>query len=333
MPEESNNLNLLRTAAVLSVFVAHVLPQSAASLNLGHAGVLLFFVHTSNVLMLSLRRHGDSWAQFMIRRYFRIYPLAIVAVFLYEALAVWHIGSQPPVSAIALLADLTLTQNIFHASSMPGVLWSLPFEIQMYLLLPAVFWAVSRRKQSAIDLVAAWIAIAFVLAAVILMAPIWIVNLVRFVPCFLAGVMAFALPKGRRLPPVFLSVLVVIGLAAYSLASDFLLSAWLLCFVVGFGLPMIRELSARPITATCAFIAKYSYGIYLFHSLFLWILLHRLGLPVGVPVAFLGTLLTSWLAYHLLELRLTDLGIRISTGLFEPVHPRPEPLPAFAKGD
>src|SRR5512147_3059239 len=91
MGAESSNLNLLRAVAVLAVFIAHSLTlriDSPRLWNLGHLGVLLFFVHTSLVLMLSLQRQDRGGAdrrglRFMVRRAFRIYPLSMAAVLLY----------------------------------------------------------------------------------------------------------------------------------------------------------------------------------------------------------------------------------------------------------
>src|SRR4051812_41143854 len=92
MKIESSNLDILRAVAVLAVVVSHALilttpnPAPDALFNLGHVGVLIFFVHTSYVLMLSLERQSQKapdrlWSRFMIRRVFRIYPLSIVGVF------------------------------------------------------------------------------------------------------------------------------------------------------------------------------------------------------------------------------------------------------------
>src|SRR5512142_1564589 len=128
--KESNNLNVLRASAVLMVFFDHALNLP----RLGDAGVLFFFVHTSNVLMQSLQRSGDSWKQFVTRRVFRIYPLSILAVVLYAVLCIpgtaWQ-GETPKDSGFNIVSDLALVQNFTKAQSIPSVLWSLPFEIQM----------------------------------------------------------------------------------------------------------------------------------------------------------------------------------------------------------
>jgi peptidoglycan/LPS O-acetylase OafA/YrhL len=87
---ESSNLDFLRAVAVLAVYFAHL--SHALNLynpgSLGRFGVLIFFVHTSCVLMFSLQRLSSSGftndsrltAAFWIRRFFRIYPLSIICI-------------------------------------------------------------------------------------------------------------------------------------------------------------------------------------------------------------------------------------------------------------
>jgi peptidoglycan/LPS O-acetylase OafA/YrhL len=100
-------------------------------------GVLIFFVHTSLVLLFSLERSAYSQPltalNFYVRRIFRIYPLSILAVL---AMVVLAIPRQPDVpyealTRMELLANLTLTQNLGHLVSSPVTLWSLPWEVQM----------------------------------------------------------------------------------------------------------------------------------------------------------------------------------------------------------
>jgi peptidoglycan/LPS O-acetylase OafA/YrhL len=80
------NLDLLRAIAVLLVVVEHTLLAMHVHWIgfldmawLGVVGVFMFFVHTSLVLMWSLERKPHI-LDFYIRRAFRIYPLAIIAI-------------------------------------------------------------------------------------------------------------------------------------------------------------------------------------------------------------------------------------------------------------
>src|ERR1035441_1228406 len=88
----SANLDILRSFAVSVVLIDHLVRTLAAhtgfhnaavmafTSQIGHAGVLAFFVHTSLVLMYSLERlnrtAGRVGLRFYLRRFFRIYPLS-----------------------------------------------------------------------------------------------------------------------------------------------------------------------------------------------------------------------------------------------------------------
>src|SRR5579871_3205611 len=102
---ESANLDLLRSMAVLFVLGFHLFlffhenhyieRTEVLKFHLwqiGHWGVLVFFVHTCLVLMFSLERQQDRapgaslFQSFMIQRAFRILPLSIFIVLLAGAL-------------------------------------------------------------------------------------------------------------------------------------------------------------------------------------------------------------------------------------------------------
>ncbi len=146
----SVSLDLLRAIAVLCVFMSHLL--SALGIpnidSLGRFGVVIFFVHTSFVLMASLERL-DVYAKsdcrliaaFCIRRFFRIYPLAILFVLL---VPMFHIPASPGmiyawVGVKDFLSNLALIQNLTFTADILGPLWSLPLEVQMYVILPFAY--------------------------------------------------------------------------------------------------------------------------------------------------------------------------------------------------
>lgn len=91
-PTDSANLDCLRAYAVLFVYVGHLLQtlrvdgttHRVTIFDVAQTGVLIFFVHTSLVLLLSLERLDvTGWrlfAVFYTRRLFRIYPLSMLTV-------------------------------------------------------------------------------------------------------------------------------------------------------------------------------------------------------------------------------------------------------------
>ena len=336
----SANLDVLRSVAVLLVLAQHLSRRMhiehlawVPTSSLGFFGVLLFFVHTSLVLMYSMdrsmHRSGLRGApllrDFYIRRAFRIYPLSIVAIC--AALAL-HLGSdvngvaglsyaQLP-GKLAILSQLLLVQNLLHVKSIVNVLWSLPYEVQMYLFLPFLFAWVQRKRVFwsllalwTISLVAAW--------AQMNVAPLGVLSLLRFVPCFLPGVIAYASPATPRLRayvwPIF-----ILGLIGAFAQNPTLQMGWVLCLLLGLLIPFFREIQSGPIRLISNRIATYSYGIYISHQFCIWFALGILAarpIWLRVGVLCLSLALVPILLYHAIEKPMILLGIRLVTRLRE----------------
>ncbi len=168
---------------------------------LGRFGVLIFFVHTSLVLTLAMERRADSrrgyFLAFYIQRAFRIYPLAIVCVLTVVALRIPPHPSSAylPWPGSTVAANLLLIQNFFAdhrtywTTSVSAPLWSLPYEVQMYAVLPPLFWLLRRRPSGK--------TVAWIVAGATLIASVerWILRtpmgLAQFAPCFAGGVLAY----------------------------------------------------------------------------------------------------------------------------------------------
>src|SRR5437764_128419 len=148
--KESANLDFLRAYAVLSVYAGHLLQTfhidkvigPVGIFDLAQTGVLIFFVHTSLVLMLSMERlrmeSRRLFEVFYIRRAFRIYPLSIFVV---AATVAAGVPAFPTVTYsrpdwLTFISNVALTQNLTRTTPLPAVLWSLPYEVQMYVVLP-----------------------------------------------------------------------------------------------------------------------------------------------------------------------------------------------------
>lgn len=295
LPER--NLDVLRAIAVLLVLGDHA--TAAAGVNasggwnwnwaLGRLGVLFFFVHTSLVLMSSLERGGGApgWVKrFYIRRAFRIYPLAVVLVLAAAALRLpahvtWN-GSDmvrgfPTIST--LTSNLLLVQNVTGRPDMQGVLWSLPLEAQMYLLLPLCYVLARRGARDVATLVAAATALALAMTNGLpeIVPGLWRLSVFTFGPCFISGVIAYHIL--RRCITWRLAAWTwpcVIAFIALSFALTLPTAerpdlGWWPCLLLGLAIPFVTEMRASPWTRTAHIVAKYSYGIYLVHVPLLWV--------------------------------------------------------------
>lgn len=190
----TRNLDVLRSAAVLCVFIAHLgYAISGAEYNaIGGVGVALFFVHTSLVLMMSLER-DRNWFGFYVRRIFRIYPLSTLTVAVILTLHIPRDYSDlfrmPPVGVV--IENLTLTQNVFGGPSVSVPLWSLPWEVQMYAILPVLFFFLRSGRSTAAVLIAT-LAVRFAGLALGIRG----LTALQYAPCFLAGVLAYKMVPG-----------------------------------------------------------------------------------------------------------------------------------------
>lgn len=342
----SGNLDLLRSYAVVLVVGFHVAKFFNWHFNrlqvtdFGLLGVMLFFVHTTLVLMFSLERQSAGrntslFLPFMVRRCFRIYPLAIfVVIFVY----MFHIPSDLQFGGFNLLhqslgnflANLFLVQNVTRQTANPGVLWSLPQELQMYIVLPALFYFATRTKSSWGMIAFWWLAVAAWFAVGISTGTLplsegairspaeALLRITQFAPCFLPGIVAYKLwRRSRVLPawswPIFLG-LCSIGFMWMS-GNQPIQTGWFICFAIGLGIPFFREMPENSLRTATKQVARYSYGIYLFHYYAIWTGFEVCrALNVGARVAIFGAVLASLSVffYHTLESPLIVAGIKLS---------------------
>jgi peptidoglycan/LPS O-acetylase OafA/YrhL len=326
---QNSNLDILRSVAVLAVFVTHAvqviagcrygehLAYGVETYSLGRIGVLIFFVHTSLVLMQSLERAATNllgWSlirYFYIRRAFRIYPLSFCLIFVSivfsippNALGVpyiWH-GARWASSNILLI------QNITGVSPVSGPLWSLPYEAQMYLILPLLLLALrTPRGSNGLSLI-------YVIGTLLSL----FYPLFQYLPCFLAGVISYQL-LGTVRPRVraWLWSPAVVGIVVLYVfipnANVGALKDVLICLIVGALIPLFQQNSGA-ITTVASHIAKYSYGIYLCHTPLLWLLYRKLTIPDWQRPIWLviATGIVSWACYHAIEHPLIQIGTRLA---------------------
>ncbi|MGM3159608.1 acyltransferase family protein [Dickeya undicola] len=111
-------------------------------------GVALFFLISGWVVPPMLYRYSRK--QFLINRFFRIFPMLVVAVIVAAAIQ-YQFGDRPSLSIGNVLSTLTLTNQITGSPQTLGVVWTLMIEIKFYLLITIlgrlsfvkILWAVA----------------------------------------------------------------------------------------------------------------------------------------------------------------------------------------------
>jgi len=193
--------------------------------------------------------------------------------------------------------------------------------MQMYLCLPFIFWFLDG-QQSIRNALGLWL-IGVVLAIV---QPMLIgrLSIAQFAPCFLAGGITFALGRASRarLPFAVLPISMAILVAGYFVIANFSKDVhprwlgWSFCLTLGVLLPYVKELQISWLRRTFMELARYSYGIYLFHMFALWCgfnLMQQkpLALKIVISAAVLSTLAIS--GHHLIEKPGIEIGARIAS--------------------
>ena len=342
---KSYNLDCLRALAVVFVFIGHALQTwhveriagFVTVYSMAQTGVLIFFVHTSLVLMLSLDRQdgagGRSYVSFYIRRAFRIYPAAIVIV------VVSALGQVPPFPTVAyarptwttLLSNIGLVQNLTHAPSLYAPLWSLPYEVQMYVALPFIFAFLKKHRQRKWTSLIVWMAAACSLVALTAMRVRGISQL-AYVPFFLAGAVAYQRWSGcRRRFPFRTWPLAIIGcvalrsaIAAVASPHAALPAGWMVCLLLGFALPLFEEIPTRWLQVAVASIAKYSYGIYLTHAIVLWlafVVAREAPAVLRVVIWSIGSIGGPIVLYRFVEGPMIEVGAQIARSMTKAARP------------
>jgi peptidoglycan/LPS O-acetylase OafA/YrhL len=327
-----NNLDVLRAIAAMCVLLAHVVEKGLKLTDgpvinqIGRFGVLVFFVHTSVVLLRSLDRspEGGPWSVFYVRRLFRIYPLCVATITLVIGINVL-LTSNERMPTMDLLANILLIQNLTGSPNVIGPLWSLPYEVQMYLALPYLHGMIGRGVSLA-SIAVLWTAVTGVNLVV---TAIGGETITQYIPCFLAGALAHQLLKRKLaiLPGAFwpLGICAAIVPAVLSWSANptaELIRDYLTCLVIAVAIGYVKEMREGPLVRASRTVAKYSYGIYLLHMPILWFAFQYMRVDVPAQL-FLFTALCSilpWIGYRLIEEPMIAIGRRITKNTTDSAH-------------
>jgi peptidoglycan/LPS O-acetylase OafA/YrhL len=306
-------LNGLRAIAAYTVVISHFSSHSGyleyPLWQSGRLGVMMFFM-LSGFLMghlyfeRCLERH--NLAAFFSRRVARVAPLYLILVAVSFSLFKWNGTAQPLYS----INDSNVVSHLLFVEGV-SVLWTIPREIQFYLVFP-VFWIVFQRNgDGALILTVAFV----VVLAALVKFPSDLLGVIHY---FLAGVLASRLKiKSSKyfIEPLFLLSIILVFLSlpkvrasiGYQNAAGWesllhLSSIFLLLTTSRYSIIADRIFGS----AFLAFLGAISYSVYLLHLPLLRMLISMNFLEVMPPYIALAlflvsTTLIAWVSFRLIE--------------------------------
>lgn len=337
-------LDWLRIIAFLGVFIGHkyapMLADLAANPNVhsslravisflyplvegGGAGVVIFFLVSGYIIsQVALK---ENVTEFIIRRFFRIYPLYIVAVLVEASLR--YLYMKTFVGWTVLLQQLSLLGYFFQTPHTLGnVEWTLRIEVGFYafiVLLKVCGFFTGRLQQGLMTILVIAVGGLFLLPAI---PGDWSQNLgyVNLYGPFLILGICFYMQEIRRFSSVFcvgMTLLVVFGY--WGLVPHYQ-PAWSHAHFVIYGVIVFTSFwllrSRMSLPAGALALSEMTYAVYLFHNWlydgFMVVLSKVTGnLFVRHSLSFVAVMVACWMAIIFIERPAIALGRKVVKSL------------------
>ncbi len=299
-----NYLDSIRGIAAILVFVQHVVLYlrrkeginpffekltfwTVDFLDFGKIGVVLFFMLSGFLIPFSLKKN-TTVRNFLIKRFFRLYPVFWVSILLG---VVFLLNSPPSIKTI--LANITMVPEILGAKSIIGIYWTLQIELIFYGFCVILFLANFLHKFTGVILSSIGFLIIAFLASVIrfylqIKLPIALflaLSLMFYGYVFksyllyTSGQFSFITSKNKVFvkvfPIVFCLVMLAISFLAYNknYGHNEVWYRYFLSYLIAFVLFLLLTSKFKIESNLLAYFGKISYSFYLFHV----IVIHVVG--------------------------------------------------------
>ena len=316
-----------RGISILLVLACHLLPLGPEIWELnamaGPMGMALFFTLSGFLITRFLLFH-TSVVDFLIRRFFRIVPLAWIGLAFALPFALAPVSSYVP--NFLFYANLP-PQHLVDISSH---YWSVYIEMQFYVGIACAVGILGRRGLYAIPV----LCVAITLHRVLAEAPIDIVTWRRADEIFAGGVIALMhagrfganarLILGRPNVYILLAVLALCSHPRFAWLNY--LRPYVAGLLVGATLVEPPPLFGRILhSRVLAYVAAISFALYVIHHLFMYTWLGagetQLEKYAKTPLLFAATFLLAHLSTFYFERPLIDFGKRLSVRIRRPPKP------------
>jgi peptidoglycan/LPS O-acetylase OafA/YrhL len=306
-------LDSLRAFAAISVCLYHFVCTTTGYIDshwilnvfsVGKHGVQLFFVISGFVIpwaMFSARFKLRDSFRFLVKRIIRLEPpyvfsIVLTLVFLCLRTRLLHLQNDH--------VNISTTQVLLHFGYLipffenydwlNNVYWTLAIEFQYYFLIALIFLPLIHSS--------IFLRIFIYLSAILLSFTTSQEFLPYWLPIFFIGILLFLFFAKIIMPKEFymvLAALICVGLYKYPIASVVYSLVPVLCLLLWKDIKIIGF----------NFMGKFSYSIYLYHSLlgstFINLMSHHFTTPIAkFVVIFIGfsmTIVGSWITFLLIE--------------------------------
>ena len=294
-------------------------------MELGDIGVAIFFLISGFVIPFSLAKVGG--ATFFVRRLFRIYPTYVIGLSLTTlALLINSRVSGIPLTFgwAAFLANAALLFDVFPASSIDSVNWTLIIEMRFYVLCVLLTLFVPLRDWRLLAAVMVILCVANVLGSTRF--PSWLMRYIGYAPylTFMSiGICFYNLIRHDWSPATFGLVLALLVVCFYVNASFTLTKTWRVRVLhaytlaaVVFSLAYCFRGLLKP-SAVMDFFAQISFPLYVIHAqigyslMYFFHYLHQAPL-LNLLEALALLIPLAWLLHVLVEVPSNRFGHRLT---------------------
>lgn len=351
-------MDVLRGLLASWVVLHHIVLSSGTNLDAypwrlfahhGQEAVLVFFMLSGFAIMKSLYAQPQRWLSFLIARFWRIYPVYLIALIvgigawvyadyradaLFSHLSGLGIAPWPPTDVspgwLHILLHLFQLQGMVPSAWLPHAdttlvapAWSLSTEFQFYAIAPALFLLLAQARSGNASVIALMLVVAVILSNLINNPSIAPANVLHYIDLFVFGMIGAIAHQSQRFGK-FAYCLSAVVVAAGGLLSGrgivaTAVSVWMLFWWLSTLAP-VERLTDTKVGRICLLIGALSFPLYLIHYPLSWLLLiaatdllpeNRMAvLALWVPIALTSSYIAALLLHRYVEVPATRYGKR-----------------------
>lgn len=298
-------LDGLRAVAIVMVIGYHVDRRLVPA---GSWGVVLFFVLSGYLITRLLVAETDREGRVDIRRFYLRRAARLLPALMVVCLALLAIGTawSQVIPALGYYSNYARVAGVEMGALTHT--WSLAVEEHFYLVWPLLIGAVPARLRIRAVALLAVAAVAWRVIAIGVMSPAWVYNATDtnaaalLVGCYLGVAGLQPWPRARWAVPALLALMFLPIFGAPGAGF-----AWGGFVAIALGVAAIQHAMSRPRwleTPALVWLGQISYGLYLWHYLYL-----RTDLPV--PTALVLSVATAAASWYLVETPIRKLRQRL----------------------